>query len=368
MNKSLFVIFFFTAFLLSGAEMYAQSGSGLQMSSIVLPKNYHIEVYTDNVPNAREMDFAEDGTLFAGSMQAGNVYAITTDKKVHIIDNGLEMPTGLDYYKGDLYVSEVSRILVYRDILKNLDSSPEPIVLNNTFPSDKWHGWKFIRFGPDNRLYVPVGVPCNACLPEGNYFGNIIRMKPDGTEMEIFAEGLRNSEGFDWDPKTDVIWFTDNGRDNMGDDFPPDELNKAIMHGLNFGFPYINGTRPDPEYFSKRPKSEVFTVPSFEFPAHVAPLGMRFYKGDMFDDYYKSGIFVAEHGSWNRSKKIGYRVTFVHISDGVPDHYETFASGWLQDQTPWGRPADVQVGPDGALYVSDDLAGAIYRIYYKKTK
>ena len=341
----------------------AQTVSPADLAKIMLPKGYHIEIYASGVPNARAMDFAEDGTLFAGSRSEGKVYAIRPDRSVIIIDDSLEMPTGLDYYQGDLYVSEVSRILKYRNILKTMDKSPEPEVINDNFPKDQWHGWKFIRVGPDGKLYVPVGAPCNVCLPDKVWYARILRMSLDGKTMEYFAEGVRNTVGFDWDPAKGEFWFTDNGRDEMGDDLPPDELNKARVAGQHFGFPYIHGTTLDPVFWKERPRDVIFTTPAYELPAHVASLGMRFYTGTMFDEKYRGGIFIAEHGSWNRSKKTGYRVSFLNVTDGRAKNYEVFAGGWLQGEEAWGRPADVQVGPDGSLFVSDDLAGCIYRIY-----
>lgn len=338
----------------------------IDLGRITLPDRYHIEMYADNVPNARAMDFAEDGTLFAGSRMEGKVYAITPEREVIVIDTGLELPTGLDYFEGNLYVSEVSRINKYPDILKTFRHSPEPVVINDDLPSDPWHGWKFIRVGPDRKLYVPVGATCNVCLPEKPWYAAILRMNLDGSNLEIYAEGVRNTVGFDWEPGSNLtLWFTDNGRDYMGDDLPPDELNKAPVHGAHYGFPFIHGHTLDPEFWSQRPTGTTFISPARELPAHVAALGMRFYTGQMFQEKYHGGIFLAEHGSWNRTKKIGYRVTFIPIEKGRAMGYEIFASGWMEDEQVWGRPADVQVGPDGALYVSDDFAGCIYRIYYQ---
>ncbi|NTV83853.1 MAG: sorbosone dehydrogenase family protein [Bacteroidales bacterium] len=337
---------------------------GENLSKIMLPKGYKIEIYSAEVPSARAMDFAEDSTLFVGSMTAGKVYAIRPDRSVVVIDEGLDMPTGLDYYDGDLYVAAISRILKYENILETLNSSPEPVVINGNFPEDRWHGWKFIRIGPDGKMYIPVGAPCNVCLPDSMWYARIFKMTLDGKSLEYFAEGVRNTVGFDWNPAAGSFWFTDNGRDEMGDDLPPDELNKARVAGQHFGFPYIHGKNVmDPEFWSKRPKSAGFTNAVLELPAHAAALGMRFYTGEMFDEKYRGGVFIAEHGSWNRSKKIGYRVSYVRVEDDRATGYEVFAGGWLQGETPWGRPADVQVGPDGSLFVSDDMAGCIYRIY-----
>ena len=341
-------------------------GDTLSLDKISLPEGYHIELYAEGVSNARAMDFAEDGTLFVGSRMEGSIYAITSGKEVIVIDTGLEMPSGLDYFEGDLYVSEVSRINKYPDILNTYRQSPMPVVINDNLPSDRWHGWKFIRVGPDRKLYVPVGAPCNVCMREEEWYAAILRMNLDGSNLEIFAEGVRNTVGFDWQPGSNgTLWFTDNGRDYMGDDLPPDELNKAPIHGAHYGFPYVHGHATDPEYWSQRPMGVTFISPALELPAHVAALGMRFYTGQVFEAKYRGGIFIAEHGSWNRSSKIGYRVTFVPVEKGRTMGYEVFASGWLQDEKAWGRPADVQVGPDGALYISDDMAGCIYRIYYE---
>jgi glucose/arabinose dehydrogenase len=360
-------IFLFPLLLFSLSPFLLHSQISLKetydLSRIMLPKGYKIEIYAANVPNARAMDFAEDGTLFAGSMTEGKVYAVRTDRSVIVIDDSLEMPTGLDYYEGDLYVAEVSRILKYENILQNLGKPGKPLVINGNFPKNRWHGWKFIRIGPDGWMYIPVGAPCNVCLPDSTWYARILRMSLDGRSLEYFAEGVRNTVGFDWNPATGTLWFTDNGPDEMGDDIPADELNKAPVHGRHYGFPYVHGKELDPEFWPKRPVSAFFITPAYELPAHVAALGMRFYNGKMFDVRYHGGIFIAEHGSWNRSKKTGYRISFVRISEDRATGYEVFASGWLQGETAWGRPADVQVGPDGSLFVSDDLKGCIYRIY-----
>lgn len=359
------ILLYMLAFLLVPALGQFTPMDSLHMDRVVLPEGYHIEVYASGVPNARAMDFAEDGTLFVGSRMAGNVYAITKDKEVIVVDTGLEMPSGLDYFEGHLYVSEVSRINKYPDILSNYTQSPQPLVIQADLPAERWHGWKFIRVGPDRKLYVPVGAPCNVCNREEPIFASILRMNLDGSNLEIYAEGVRNTVGFDWEPGSNgVLWFTDNGRDYLGDDMPPDELNKAPVHGQHYGFPFVHGHAPDPDFWKEKPSGKGFISPALELPAHVAALGMRFYNGNMFGEKYHNGIFIAEHGSWNRTAKVGYRITFVPIEKGRAMGYEVFASGWMADEKAWGRPADVQVGPDGALYVADDMAGCIYRIYF----
>lgn len=341
----------------------------IPLERIKLPDGYHIEVYTDQVENARALDFADNGTLFVGSRSKGDIYAVTPDRKVFVLDRGLKMPAGLDYFEGDLYVSALSSILRYDDILNRLSDPPEPIVLNNQFPDKEWHGWKFIKVGPDRKLYVPVGAACNVCDSANPVYATICRMNLDGSDLEIFAHGVRNTVGFDWNPNTNALWFTDNGRDWLGDHNPPDELNKADGKGSHFGFPYLHGENVrDPEFWEKRPDGIEFVSPEVEFPAHVAALGMRFYTGEMFEEKYRGGIFIAQHGSWNRSEKIGYQVVFVSVENGRASDYEVFASGWLHDEKFFGRPVDVEIGPDDALYVSDDHAGCVYRIWYEKAE
>lgn len=329
------------------------------LETISLPEGFSIEEYAE-VPNARSMALSDTGVLFVGTRDSDKVYAVV-DSEVKVIASGLNMPNGVALRNGSLYVAEVNRILRFEHIEQNLDN-PAYTVVTDSFPSETLHGWKFIRFGPGGKLYVPIGAPCNVCLEEG--FATIMRMNPDGTELEEYAAGVRNTVGFDWHPETDELWFTDNGRDWLGDDLPPDELNHAPVRGLHFGFPYCHGgTIQDPE-FSERSCAE-FTKPVLELGPHVAALGMRFYTGKMFPDYYRTGIFIAEHGSWNRKMPIGYRVMFVKLENNVPVSYEVFAEGWLQGTLSWGRPVDVEVMKDGSLLISDDKAGKIYRVVYE---
>jgi glucose/arabinose dehydrogenase len=238
------------------------------------------------------------------------------------------------------------------------------VVITDRFPRETHHGWKFIRFGPDGWLYVPVGAPCNIGEPDPAH-ALISRIKPDGTAYEVFARGIRNSVGFDWDPRSKELWFTDNGRDMLGDDLPSDELNHAARAGMHFGYPYCHqGDTADPEFGGKRACAE-FAPPAVKLGAHVASLGMRFYTGASFPAEYRNNIFVAEHGSWNRSKMIGYRIARVVVEGGRVTKHEVFAEGWLQNESAWGRPVDLEVMPDGSLLVSDDLAGVVYRIAYR---
>ncbi|MGZ5043015.1 MAG: PQQ-dependent sugar dehydrogenase, partial [Usitatibacter sp.] len=331
---------------------------------------FEIAVFADNVPNARSMALGEGGTLFVGSMSAGNVYAIRHDGRkatqVMTLASGLNMPNGVAVKDGALYVAEVDKVWRYDAIESSLANPPKPALVYGKYPADRHHGWKFIRFGPDGWLYVPVGAPCNICDPKEPYAG-ITRLKPDGSAMEVYARGIRNSVGFDWDPATKELWFTDNGRDMMGDDMPSDELDHAPKPGMHFGYPYCHqGDTPDPEFGKAHACSE-FTPPAQKLGAHVAALGMRFYTGSMFPPEYSGRIFVAQHGSWNRSKKSGYRVMTAKVEGGKVTDYRVFAEGFLDvaSDKAWGRPVDVQVMPDGALLVSDDQAGAIYRIAYR---
>lgn len=329
-----------------------------------VPTDYTMEIYAENLESVRSMTFAEEWHLFAGS-KSGNIYYISPDKETKIIYGGLQQPVGVDYHNGDLYVSEISRILKFPDILNNLDNA-EPSVVRDDFPTDTWHGWKFIKIGPDGKLYVPVGAPCNVCEKTDERYASILRMDLDGSNLEVFAHGVRNTVGFDWHPGTGDLWFTDNGRDHLGDDLPPDELNRATEGGLHFGFPYLHGKSvEDPDFYSSRPTDD-FTIPQWELPAHVASLGMRFYTGKMFPEKYRGGIFIAEHGSWNRSSKIGYRVTFVKVANNQAQSYETFADEWLEGESVSGRPADVEIAPDGSLMISDDYGDRIYRIFFEQ--
>jgi len=347
-------------------------GAGpLPLDTIKLPPGFSIAIYADNVPNARGMTLGQNGTVFVGSREKGDVYAVLDkdgDQRadaVVTIARSLQMPVGVAYQNGSLYVSAVDRILRFDKVEQNLTNPAPPVVVTDRFPKETHHGWKFIAFGPDGKLYVPVGAPCNICEPDPNRYALIARINPGGSGYEVVARGVRNSVGFDWDPTTRDLWFTDNGRDYLGDNQPPDELNHASKAGLHFGYPYCHGgTIQDPEYGSKHACSE-FTAPAVTLGPHVASLGMRFYTGMMFPSEYRNQIFIAEHGSWNRSEKIGYRITLVSRDKQGRLQYSTFAEGWLQGQKAWGRPADVLVMPDGALLVSDDSAGVIYRISYR---
>jgi glucose/arabinose dehydrogenase len=368
----------------------ASTGStDLPLNLIKMPAGFKIEVYASGVTNAREMVLGPKGTVFVGSRNkpdGDKVYALVDkngDQKadrVLVLAKGLNQPNGVAFHNGSLYVGEISRITRFDNIESRLESPGDPVVVNDALPKDEHHGQKFIAFGPDGLLYVPVGAPCNICDKEKDdpRYASILRMKPDGSEVEVFAHGVRNTVGFDWHPRTREIWFTDNGRDNLGDDVPRDELNTAPKKGLHFGYPFCHqGDVSDPEFGKARPCGG-FQPPARALDAHVAAIGMRFYTGKMFPEEYRNQIIVAEHGSWNRSIPQGYRLSLVKLDGNKVVSYTRFAEGWLRGMKPapagggamvgdvWGRPADVLVMPDGALLVSDDKAGVVYRISYKQ--
>lgn len=348
-----------------------EASAALPLNSIKLPQGFSIDVFAE-VQDARSMALSPSGVLYVGNKDKDKVYALKdtdgdfkADKK-WIVASGLNMPNGVAFNDGDLYIAEINRILKVVGIESHLDKPPAPVVVREDFPTETHHGWKYIAFGPDGKLYVPVGAPCNICEPKEEIFASITRMNKDGSGREIFARGIRNSVGFTWHPNTGELWFTDNGRDSMGDDIPSCELNNAPKAGMHFGYPYCHaGTVKDPEFGNKRPCSD-FSPPADKLGPHVAPLGLKFYTGAMFPDTYKNQLFVAEHGSWDRSKKSGYNVSLVRLDTHKVSGHEVFASGWLDDdsQKAWGRPVDVIQMPDGSLLVSDDRANVIYRISY----
>jgi len=355
-------------------KIFRKTPSTLPLDRIKLPEGFQIEVYAEKVENARSMALSPGGTLFVGTRDADKVYALRDTNgdfyadQVFTIAKGLKMPNGVAFKDGNLYVAEVSRILKFENIEANLANPPAPKVVYDQYPTETHHGWKYIAFGPDGKLYVPVGAPCNICKSEKEIYASITRINPDGTGLEVVQHGIRNTVGFTWNPKDGSLWFTDNGRDMMGDDIPSCELNHATSDGMDFGYPYCHqGDLPDPEFGKKRNCDE-FTAPAFKVGAHVAPLGLEFYTGSQFPVKYRNQIFVAEHGSWNRSKKSGYRLMMATLEGDKVTSYTPFAEGWLDvaEDDVWGRPVDVELLPDGSMLLSDDFANAIYRISYTK--
>lgn len=346
----------------------------LPIDRLVLPDGLEVDVYVEGLTNARSMALSPEGTLYVGTRTEGKVYAVRdldNDQRADTIITLLEdmnMPNGVALRNGDLYIAEVNRVLRIKDVENNLQENAPYDVINDTYPEKKHHGWKYIAFGPDDKLYVPVGAPCNICESDDKIFNSITRIDPNGQNREIVHIGVRNTVGFDWHPETDELYFTDNGRDWMGDESPECELNYAPQDGMDFGYPYCHqGDIVDPKLGDGK-SCDDYTAPVQLMGPHTAPLGMEFYKGDMFPEEYKHDALVALHGSWNRSKKSGYNVMRIHFDkDNKAVKSTPFITGWLDDSTDevWGRPVDVEEMPDGSLLISDDFADAIYRVYKK---
>ena len=345
----------------------------IQLDKIQLPEGFKIELFAKDVENARSMALSPEGTLYVGTRKKGSLYAIRDNDgdykadKVYTLNKGMDMPNGVAFRNGSLYVAEVSRVIRYDGIESQLENPPKPVVVYDQYPKARHHGWKYIAFGPDDKLYVPVGAPCNICESKEDIFNSITRIDPNGKGFEIVQRGVRNTVGFTWHPETKDLWFTDNGRDWMGDDMPACEVNQASKDFLHFGYPYCHqGDTPDPDYGYKYSCDE-FVPPVQKLTPHSAPLGLIFGSDKQFPEQYKNQLIIAEHGSWNRSKKSGYRLSLVKLENGKAVSYEPFAEGWLDQETDknWGRPVDLKYLPDGSLLVSDDQADAIYRISYE---
>ncbi len=346
------------------------------LDEIKLPQGFTIAVFAEGLENPRSLALGSNGTVFVGSRrnETDFIYAIRDEdgdgKADHIrkISRGLEWnPMGVAIRGNDLYVGEIHRILRYKDIEAKLDNPPMPEVIFH-YPPEKKHGDKYIRFGPDDMLYVPVGAPCNVCLEKNPIFASITRISPEGEDFEVVAHGVRNSRGYDWHPETKKLWFSDNGRDLMGDNLPPCEINVMHKEGDHYGFPFWHGKDvKDPHYGNERPASD-FVPATFDLVAHAAPVSLKFYTGSMFPKDYQNAILVSEHGSWNRTEKQGYRVMKLTENNGQVTSYEPFITGWLDKDKndAWGRPVDILQLSDGSLLISDDYAGTIYRVSYSE--
>lgn len=345
-----------------------QAGPSLDL--IRVPEGFEIRVFAGNLEDARSIRLGDEGVVFVSTRSLGSVYAVIDrdgDGRAetrHVVAEGLTLPNGLAYRDGALFVSDGTRIVRFDDIGMRLADPPEPVIVVDDLPGDAHHGWRYMDFGPDGRLYVSIGAPCNVCERPDPYAA-IISMSADGTDRRVVARGVRNSVGFTWHPDDRSLWFSDNGRDRLGDDLPACEINRVSNEGEHFGFPYIHqGDTPDPEFGEGHDPAN-YVPPVVNLGAHVAPLGIEFYTGDMFPEAYRNVLFVAEHGSWNRSSKVGYRVTAVRFGpDGSVVAQEPFASGFLQGEEAWGRPVDLEHLADGSLLLSDDRMGVVYRISY----
>ncbi|MBW2279753.1 MAG: PQQ-dependent sugar dehydrogenase [Deltaproteobacteria bacterium] len=339
---------------------------------IELPPGFRIDTFATGLRNARFMRFSGAGDLLVSSPREGTIFLLEPDRDgdgatdgQRVLLDGLNRPHGFDFHEGWLYVGETDAIrrIRFNPETGAVDGELEPVVTG--LPEGGNHWTKTVRFGPDGWMYVSVGSSCNVCDEEDERRAAMLRFRPDGSDAQVYARGLRNSAGFDFHPRTGELWATDNGRDLLGDDFPPCEFNR-VVEGADYGWPYANGMKqPDPDFGAGRDAEIAASVaPEHGFVAHTAPLGMTFYRGEGFPARYRGAAFVAQHGSWNRSTKSGYRVVLLEWDDAGTILESDFAVGFEKDEQVIGRPVDVAEGPDGALYVSDDYTGAVYRIEY----
>jgi glucose/arabinose dehydrogenase len=353
------------------SPLVAKPVNEILIDKLKVPPGFKIELWASGMPNARSMTESPSGTIFVGTRFPGNVYAVVSKdgkREVKTIAKGLHRPNGVAFVNGSLYVAELSRIIRYDNIEQNLDNPPAPVVVFDALPKDEPHGWKYLKLSPDGKyLYFQIGTPANIVVPPSTH-ATIMRLNLKTNTIETVATGVRNSVGMDFQPGTNELWFTNMGRDWAGEDLPNDTLNRLVRpKGMNFGYPHCHqGDWLDPE-FGKGRSCDEFDKPEMKLGAHVSPLGLRFYTGKQFPAEYKGNIFIAEYGSWNRTKKAGYQVVRVVLdAKNKPVKLEPFVTGWLQGEEYWGRPADVQVIKDGSLLISDGEAGAIYRVSYSK--
>ena len=355
-------------------HLTGRPASELPIDKLKVPAGFKVEVWAEDVPEGRSMALGDKGTVFVGNRNLSNVYAIVDKggkREVKTVLKGLTNPNGIVFSKGTLYVAERGRILRYDGIEERLDNPPQPVVVIDNLDPNKQpgHFWKYMAMGPDGKLYFNIGSPQNITMPTAQE-ATIMRVDPKTGVMEQVALGVRNSVGMTFHPQTGKLWFTDHARDWLGDDMPADELNVLSHKGEHFGFPYCHqGDTPDPQYGKNRSCDE-FTKPKLLLGGHVAPMGLRFYTGKMFPKEYANNLFIAQHGSWNRNTKQGYDVVRVSFDGKGAPKRQPFLEGFLTDAKGdppmWGRPADVLVMPDGALLVSDDYNGIIYRVSYGK--
>jgi glucose/arabinose dehydrogenase len=346
----------------------------IPLDRLKLPQGFKAEIWAHGLPGGRQMARGDKGKIYVGTRDAGKVYELTdtgTERKVRVVVEGLKQPAGVAFKDGTLYVAAIDKVLRFDGIEDRPDVQPVDITEKFQYPdlTKTHHQWKFLAFGPDQKLYIPFGAPCNICeFPDG--FAQIRRYNPDGSGMEVVARGIRNTLGFDWHPKTKELWFTENGRDWMGDEGPEDELNRVTKVGEHFGFPYCHANGiPDPQVKKPDPCKGT-TKPVALLGPHAAALGMIFYTGTMFPAAYQGTLLLARKGSWNRTKLFGYDVAMVKADpDGKNARVTPFMTGFLdpRDNKFWGRPAYLLQMPDGALLVADEYNGAIYRVTYRST-
>lgn len=352
-------------------KLTATTASDIPLDKIKLPPGFKAEIWASGIPGARAMALGDNGKVYIGTRGIGRVYEVSDNGKERtsrVVVDKLVQPAGVAYRNGTLYVMAIDKVLRFDGIAKNPNAQPVDMTASFNLPREQHHNWKYISFGPDNKLYVPFGAPCNICEP-GQEYAQIRRYNADGSGMEVVARGVRNTVGFDWHPVTRELWFTDHGRDWMGDDGPEDELNRMSKTGQNFGFPYCHANGiPDPD-IKKANACDGVTMPVATVGPHAAAMGIHFYTGRMFPAEYRNAAFIARKGSWNRTTKFGFDVVAVKVDAADQNAKITpFMTGFLDEKADafWGRPAYIAQMRDGSLLVSDEQLGAIYRISYAK--
>jgi glucose/arabinose dehydrogenase len=346
----------------------ATAADKLPVDKLKVPKGFKVEVYASGIPQARSLRLGDRGTVFVSNRLADKIYAIVEKngkREVKVIAKDLYRPNGIALHNGTLYIAELSQISKIEKVEDNLDNTPKPTVIYSDLPKDEPHGWKYLTVGPDNKLYFNVGAPCNICMPPPTH-AQIRRINLDGSGAEVVARGVRQIVGMDWHPTLKQLYFTENARDWLSEELPNDKLNRLTQPGKeNFGYPYCHqGNIPDPE-FGWGHSCDEFTKPVALLGPHAAPLGIKFYTGGAFPAEYRGQAFIARHGSWNKTKKIGGDIVVAKLNaDGTLKSLEPFLTGFIQDNNYVGRPVDLLVMKDGSLLISDDYAGAIYRVSY----
>jgi glucose/arabinose dehydrogenase len=351
----------------------ATAADKLPLAKLHVPKDFKLEVYASGMVNARSLARGDKGTVFVSTRLLDRIYAITEKngkREVKPLYSGLFRPNGLVFHAGTLYIAELNKISKVENIEANLDNPPKPVVIYDNLPSDEPHGWKYLTLGPDNKLYFQVGAPCNICMPPDTH-AQIRRINLDGSGMEVIARGIRQVVGMDFHPTSKVLYFTENQRDWLSEDTPQDKLNRLLHPGKDFfGFPYCHqGNLADPEFgWGHDCKAEV-TQPIALLGPHSAPLGARFYTGAMFPGEYRNALFIVRHGSWNKTVKVGGDIVVAQLNpDGTVKSVKPFITGFLQNNNYIGRPVDLLLMPDGAMLISDDWNGAVYRLSYTGSK